>query len=74
MAVLTSHHVEFVNAPIPGILAMWGKETRYKKTLEFMKHKLMEERNEQLFVSTRSEDGGGSLLTIVVDMNRHEFL
>lgn len=42
MAVLTNHHVEFVNAPIPGIVALWGKESRYRKTLEYMKRKLHE--------------------------------
>ena len=40
MAVLTNHHLEFVNAPIPGIIALWGKDSRYKKTLEYMKRKL----------------------------------
>ena len=33
MAVLTNHHIEFVNAPIPGIMALWGKDSRYKKAV-----------------------------------------
>jgi hypothetical protein len=42
MAVLTNHHIEFVNAPIPGMIALWGKEVRYKKAVEFMRRKLRE--------------------------------
>ena len=79
MAVLTNHHIEFVNAPIPGVIALWGKEVRYKKAVEFMRRKLKEEVMENMGVSGSSSkssssqlsSSSNSLTTIVVDMNKH---
>lgn len=33
MASMTTHHIEFVNSPVPGVVALWGKDTRYKKAV-----------------------------------------
>lgn len=46
MATLSNYHMEFVNLPVPGIIALWGKENRYKKSVEFMKLKLKQEEDE----------------------------